>query len=142
MEAGFIFFGGSQNYFPHFMEPQTILVVDDEPQWLQLISRVFTSYGYYVLTAPSCAGAVAVLNSSKPDCAILDFNLSDGDAATVCAAIKACKGQRMPIVIFSSDPAAEECVGLKHLADKFIPKTAPLEELCAVVNGFLTERAN
>jgi len=123
------------------MATQTILVADDEPQWLQLIGRVFSSHGCRVLPAPSCAGAIALLKSSRPDCAVLDFNLSDGDATAVCTAIRA-REPRIPIVIFSSDSAAEECVGSKHLADKFISKTAPLEELFAVVNGLLTVRAN
>lgn len=120
------------------MTQQTILVVDDEPQWLQLISRVFKSHGYHVLTAPSCAGALETLKSSRPDCAILDFNLSDGDATGVCAAIRARKDTRIPVVIFSSDPSAEECLEKKHKADRFILKTTPLEELCAVVNELLT----
>lgn len=123
------------------MASQTILVVDDEPQWLQLIDRVFSSHGCRVLPSPSCTGAIALLKSSKPDCAVLDFNLSDGDATAVCAAIRARK-PRIPIVIFSSDPAAQECVGAKHQADKFIPKTAPLEELFAAVNALLAVRAN
>lgn len=123
------------------MTQQTILVVDDEPQWLQLIPRVLKSHGYNVLTATSCAGALEALKSNRPDCAILDFNLSDGDAAGVCAAIRARKDTRIPVVIFSSDPAAEECLGKKHQADKFILKTAPLEELCAVVNELLTVQA-
>lgn len=122
------------------MTQQTILVVDDEPQWLQLISRVFKSHGYHVLTASSCAGALEALKSNKPDCAILDFNLSDGDATRVCAAIRARKATRIPVVIFSSDPAAEECLGKKHSADKFLLKTAPLEELYSIVNELLTMR--
>jgi DNA-binding response OmpR family regulator len=123
------------------MATQTILVVDDEQQWLQLITRVFESHGCRVLPAPSCAGAIALLKSSRPDCAVLDFNLSDGDATVVCAAIRACE-PRIPVVIFSSDPAAEECVGAKHHADKFISKTAPLEELFAAVNALLAVRVN
>lgn len=122
------------------MTQQTILVVDDEPQWLQLIPRVFKSHGYNVLTATSCAGALETLNSNRPDCAILDFNLSDGDAAVVCAAIRARKDARIPVVIFSSDPAAEECLA-KRQADKFLLKTAPLEELFSVVNELLTVQA-
>lgn len=124
------------------MAQQTVLVADDEEQWLQLVSRVFKSHGCKVLTAPSCAGALAVLRENEPDCAVLDFNLSDGDATAVCAAIKARQGRRTPIVIFSSDPAAQECVASGRLADRFVPKTAPLEELFGVVRELLGESVN
>lgn len=123
------------------MKKQTILVVDDEPQWLQLVGRVFTGHDYHVLTAPSCAGALEALKSNWPDCAVLDFNLCAGDATRICAAISARKERRLPIVIFSSDPAAEECV-VKKQADRFLAKTAPLEELFTVVNELLSGRVN
>ncbi|OGR68866.1 MAG: hypothetical protein A2081_04315 [Elusimicrobia bacterium GWC2_61_19] len=120
------------------MKQLTILIVDDEPIWLKLLYRLFTGSGYQVLVSPSRACAIETVRSNRPDCVVLDFNLSDGDAVPVCAAIRACEERRIPIIIFSSDPAAEGCVGTEHGADRFLPKTTPLKELLAEVIKLLT----
>ena len=119
------------------MKQQTILIVDDEPTWLKLLGRFFACNGYKVLTSPSCARAIKAVRLNSPDCVVLDFHLSDGDAAAVCAEIRAREGRRIPIVIFSSDPEAEDCVGGECRADRFILKITPLEKLLAAVNELL-----
>lgn len=123
------------------MKQQVILIVDDEPMWLKLLSRFFSDNGYKVLTATTGAGALETLEANRPDLAVLDFNLSDGDALPVCAAIRKLKGRRTPIVIFSSDPSAEACVGIKRGADRFLLKTSPLETLLTTVAELLSVRA-
>jgi len=120
------------------MTPPTILIVDDDSLWHGLLGRLFTCHGYTLLAAMSCASAIMTAKLSKPDCIVLDFNLGDGDATTVCAAIRALGGHRIPIIIFSSDPGAEECVSKDRLADKFILKNSPLEELLAAVDELMT----
>ena len=119
------------------MEQQTILIIDDDPTWLKLLSRFFSDNGYAVRTAISCASAIETIRFNKSDCVVLDFNLSDGDATCVCAAIRTGEEHRTPIVIFSSDPAAEVCLDSEHRADKFLFKTAPLKELLAAVTELL-----
>jgi DNA-binding response OmpR family regulator len=42
--------------------------------------------------------------------------------------------------MFSSDPAAEECVGIEHGADMFFAKSTPLEELLGAVKALLSAR--
>ena len=114
-----------------------ILIVDDDSMWHRLLGRLFTSHGYTLLTAASCASGIKMAKMNKPDCVVLDFNLGDGDAATVCAALKAQSGRRPPIIIFSSDPGAEACVVRDCLADKFILKNEPLEKLLSAVDELL-----
>lgn len=123
------------------MKQRVILIVDDEPMWLKLLSRFFAANGYKVLTALTVAGALETLRSKRPDLAVLDFNLSDGDSLPVCAAIRKLKGRRTPIVIFSSDPSAEACVGIKRGADRFLLKTSPLEALLTAATELLPVRA-
>ena len=105
--------------------------------WRDILSRFFAAGGRKVLTASSCACAIEALKTNKADCVVLDFNLSDGNSIPVCAEIRTGNGRRPPIVMFSSDPAAGECVGPPHGAAKFILKTTPLEELLAAVNELL-----
>lgn len=119
------------------MAKQLILLVDDEPVWQRLLSRFFIFHGYNVLTASSCAGAIEEVKLNRPDCMVLDFNLSDGDGSAVCAGIRASEEQNVPIVIFSSDPAAEGCLTGEYPADKFLLKGSPLPELLAAVQELL-----
>ncbi len=121
-----------------FRTPPTVLIVDDDSLWHGLLGRLFTCHGYALLAATSCATAIETAKLGKPDCIVLDFNLGDGDATTVCAAIRAQEGHKIPIIIFSSDPGAEECVSRDRLADKFILKNSPLEKLLAAVDEIMT----
>jgi DNA-binding response OmpR family regulator len=119
------------------MAQQTILVVDDKTVWHILLGKLFVRHGYRVLTVSSCAAAIKTAARFRPGCVVLDFRLGDGTAETVCTAIRAHERRRTPIIIFSGDPAAENCVGGKDGADKFLPKLTPLKELLAVVNALL-----
>ncbi len=119
------------------MPQPAILIVDDDSLWRGLLVRLFTSRGYALLTAASCASGIKTAKMNKPDCVVLDFNLGDGNATIVCAALRAQGERRTPIIIFSSDPGAEECVVRDRLADKFILKTEPLEKLLSAVDELL-----
>jgi CheY-like chemotaxis protein len=90
------------------MAKQSILVIDDELIWHKLLKRLLEEMDYNVHTAATCAEGVRQAELHKPDCIILDFHLTDGDAVSVCAALKETKdGAKIPVIIFSSDPDAE-----------------------------------
>jgi DNA-binding response OmpR family regulator len=120
------------------MSARTILVVDDEVIWLRLLHRLFTHHGYLVMTASSCTEGVAAARKAKPDCAILDFNLGDGTAAEVCEALRTTWGYKgVPVIIFSSDPDAEECLSGEHKADILVFKDSPVSKLVFLVEKLL-----
>ena len=59
------------------MSTKRILVVDDEPQIVELLSLVLTGAGYEVDGTDSAAGALELVRDRIFDAAILDFNLPD-----------------------------------------------------------------
>ena len=63
------------------MRRKTILVVDDEAIWRNLLCRLLTPAGYRVITAPSGACGLQAARAGEADCVILDYNLRDGTAA-------------------------------------------------------------
>lgn len=67
-----------------------ILLVDDEPSLLSLLTQYLTRQGHEVRTAGTCAAATAALLEEGPlDAAIIDLTLPDGngeDIARQCAA--------------------------------------------------------
>jgi len=90
------------------MARQSVLIVDDKAIWHRLLGRLLCELGYDVYAAASCAEGLRLAGLRAPDCIILDFHLTDGDAVLVCAALKSNKKTALiPVVVFSSDPAAE-----------------------------------
>lgn len=118
------------------MKQQTILVVEDDQMWCDILTRLFTEGGYKVLVAQTCCKAIETIRAKRPDCVVLDFNLSDGDCIPVSAEIRNCPGQRIPMILFSADPAAEEHM-CEQIADKFFPKNTPIDGIFAEVRKLL-----
>lgn len=102
-----------------------ILVIDDEVIWHKLIKRLLCPLGYDVYAAGSCADGIRQAGELRPDCILLDFHLQDGNAVSVCKALRGDAGlQKTPIFIFSSDPEAEFYAYGVCRADRFLHKGA------------------
>jgi DNA-binding NarL/FixJ family response regulator len=61
---------------------RSVLIVDDDPTFLSLATRVLTQAGFEVVaTAEDAAGAVSAAGETKPDCALVDLGLPDREGA-------------------------------------------------------------
>ena len=72
--------------------PPTILCVDDEPNILSALRRLFRPHGYRMLTADSGAAGLAVLESEPVDLVISDMRMPQMDGAQFLARVR----QRWP----------------------------------------------
>jgi CheY-like chemotaxis protein len=58
----------------------TVLLVDDDPTFLSLATRIMESLGVgIVMTAEDAATAIAVANTGRPEAALVDVGLPDRD---------------------------------------------------------------
>lgn len=116
-----------------------ILVIDDDLVWHRLLRRLFGETNYDVHTAASCEDGVRMAERHKPDCILLDFHLKDGDAVDVCTALKnGAERPRFPVIVVSSDPAAEITAYAECRADYFVLKGSQImTELPRIVNEVL-----
>ncbi|CDG84320.1 HD domain-containing phosphohydrolase [Janthinobacterium agaricidamnosum] len=73
----------------------TVLCVDDEPNILSSLRRLFRARGYRVLTADSGAAGLAVLDSETVDLVISDMRMPEMDGARFLAEVR----QRQPDVM-------------------------------------------
>jgi len=90
------------------MAQKTVLIIEDDTGWYNLLRQILDAAGYIVYIAATCAVGVKLAKLHKPDCILSDFHLPDGDAVCICSAIKANKElKKIPIIIFSSDPFVE-----------------------------------
>jgi DNA-binding response OmpR family regulator len=68
----------------NFLLNKRILLVDDEPAILDMVSSILTEYGFTQLrTAASMNAALTEVSTYKPELAILDVMLPDGDGFTL-----------------------------------------------------------
>lgn len=90
------------------MGQKAVLVIEDSPTWQELHKRVIRSAGFSVHVSGTCTDGVRLADLLRPDCIILDFHLPDGDAVSVCAALRQRETTKdIPVILFSSDPDAE-----------------------------------
>ncbi len=58
------------------MQPATILVVDDDPDFVEIMRTILESHGYNVITASNGQQALARVKAEHPDLMVLDIMMS------------------------------------------------------------------
>lgn len=120
------------------MAQQSILIISNEIIWHRLLKRIFGDTGYSVYAAGTCAEGIKLAEINKPDCVVLDFHMTDGDAIAMCADIRAIKNTKtIPVIILGSDPSARSAAYSQCQADNFILKGGALEELLTAISDAL-----
>jgi len=118
----------------------TILVVDDEPGILEVLSLGLRSDDIVVLTARDVAGGIRAVRSGSPDLIVLDVGLPGGDGFSLLRRIR--EVSDVPILMLTARDDVEDRVrGLELGADDYIAKPFHLEELTARVRAHLRRRA-
>ena len=107
-----------------------MLVVDDEPGYLELLETSLSARGYQVLLARDGAEALEVATEQTPDVTILDLGLPDVDGVDVCRHLR--RFIRTPIVVLTADGAEDRKVlALDAGADDYVTKPFSMPELLA-----------
>ena len=84
---------------------RSILVVDDDPAFRELAGRFLADLGLHVTAQAGTAAAIAMAREVRPDAALVDMDLPDGDGITLAGALTALPwGPR--VVLTSVDPDA------------------------------------
>jgi adenylate cyclase len=114
--------------------PVTALAVDDEPVNLRLLDAVLTPRGYRVLTAPSGAEALALLETEDVDLVLLDIVMPGMDGHEVCRRIRATPATEfLPVVMITASGSEQRLAALESGADDFVNKPFDKSELLARV---------
>lgn len=112
-------------------DKRRILVVDDEPNIVDVITMALRFRGFEVESADSGQGALRAVERFKPHLMVLDIMLPDMEGFEVAAKLGAGNG-RTPIIFLSAWDAVEDKVrGLTTGGDDYMTKPFSLEELVA-----------
>lgn len=113
-----------------------VLVVDDAPEFGQLVRAVLTAAGHSVLQAGDIATARAELDESRIDLVVLDLGLPDGDGLDLCRLVRE-RGDTYVLVISGRDQGDDGVDALEAGADDFLAKPFTPRELGARVEALL-----
>ncbi|NQT30465.1 MAG: response regulator [Candidatus Saganbacteria bacterium] len=101
-----------------------ILLVDDEPELVEMVKMRLSSHGYEVVTAVDGAEALKKAKSINPDLIILDLMLPKMDGYQVCRILKFDdKYKRIPIILFTARAMdSDKVMGMEVGADAYLNK--------------------
>jgi two-component system OmpR family response regulator len=119
-----------------------LLVVDDEPNIVELLSASLRYAGFEVATAGGGQQALEVARAFRPDLLVLDVMMPGLDGFGVVSRLRG-EGQRMPVVFLTARDATEDKVnGLTLGGDDYITKPFSLEEVIARIRAVLRRVGN
>lgn len=116
-----------------------ILIVDDEPDILQLIKDYFEIQGYMVMLAENGMEAIEKVSLS-PDLILLDINMPEMDGLEVCKRIR--MHVTCPILFLTAKVTEQDKInGFMTGGDDYIVKPFSIDELGARVSAHLRREA-
>ena len=114
----------------------TILIVDDDPNILQVVDYSLKKAGFTVVTADNGKKALESFKIEQPDLIVLDILMPEIDGIEVCKEIR--KTSNIPIIFLTSvDDELDRIVGLEIGGDDYITKPFSPRELTARVKAVI-----
>jgi len=114
----------------------TILIADDDPQMLRLMTRNLALEGYATQTAINGQEALTAIEHAVPDAVLLDVMMPKLDGFVVCQRVRTFS--MVPIILVTArGQDADKVRGLDLGADDYLTKPFSIDELLARVRAVL-----
>jgi CheY-like chemotaxis protein len=111
------------------MKNVQVLLVDDEPDFLEIMGNVINGWGYGLLKASGGRKAIELIKSARPDVVVLDYMMPDMDGV---ATLKEIRGfdAKIPVIMFTAYPDIKVLKGTeKFHISAFIPKLSTYSDV-------------
>jgi len=122
--------------------PGTVLIVDDDSDYLAQMEVQFAARGYRVLTADGRAAAEEILAATRPDLAILDLMMDNADDGFMLSWSLKKRYPDVPVVLVTAVTSEtgytfEGRTGASSWirADRILSKPVRFEQILAAVEG-------
>jgi two-component system response regulator VicR len=113
-----------------------VLIVDDEPPIIDVLSYNLARANYEVVVARDGEQALTLARREQPDLIVLDLMLPKLDGLEVCRALR--RERDVPIIMLTAlDAEIDRVVGLELGADDYVVKPFSVRELMARVKNLL-----
>lgn len=117
----------------------TVLLIDDDPEFLSLASRQLTEAGFYCVSVPTCEEALFVLDSLTPNVVVCDVNFSKPNMSGFAFYERFRSIERFfPVPFIFLSGMVQEAVqrtGMQMGADSYFTKPIDLELFLATIEG-------
>ena len=120
---------------------KTILIADDDPEILRVLTLEFKNAGYDVITARSGSEALELMGRNRPDFMVLDNQMPEGDGVSVISRMKSVVGHAaIPVIILTAHDSTalrQKAMRLNARAvfAKPFPPSAVLKEIQGIIGN-------
>jgi len=118
-------------------EKKKVLIVDDEIEIVDFLSRFLQRLGVTAIKANSGEEALRKYNEAHPDSVFLDIQMPDKDGLTILKEIKKIDSAVKVIMITGKDDKELQAKAKKYGALDYITKPLDLSELSAKINDYI-----
>lgn len=116
---------------------QTVLLVDDEPDILQLLEIALARMNLNTVSAKTLKEAMALLETSEPDLCLTDMRLPDGNGLQLVEHVQQLE-RELPVAVITAHGSVEAAIdALKLGAFDFVSKPVALDKLRELVGHAL-----
>ncbi|MEV3860310.1 response regulator transcription factor [Streptomyces sp. NPDC050095] len=114
----------------------TVLVVEDEPSIADVLAIALRYHRFQVMTAGTVRRALALAERTRPDAALLDIMLPDGDGRALGRELRL-RQPELALVFLTARDSPAEVVGALGFSDDYITKPFNVDEVIARVRAVL-----
>lgn len=113
-----------------------VLIVDDDPDTVELIKRILRLSDFDVVSARSGIDAISIVEKIQPDIVLLDLMMPDVDGRTTLKKLR--EITQSPVIVISALNSKDNIVDLLNLgSDDYITKPFHRDELIARIHAVL-----
>jgi DNA-binding NtrC family response regulator len=117
-----------------------VLIVDDEPDMVENLTRILRRAGYHCLRATESERALGVLESERPDLLVTDVRMPGLDGMELLRAARALDPP-VPVIVITAFATVEAAVdAIKQGAFDYLPKNFSMDQLLVAVERALRQR--
>lgn len=117
-------------------EGATVLVVEDEPSIADVLTIALRYHRFEVMVASTVRQALTLAERTRPDAALLDVMLPDGDGRALGRELRL-RQPDLAIVFLTARDAPAEIVGALGFGDDYITKPFNIDEVVARITAVL-----
>jgi len=117
------------------MNKARLLLVDDDPVFLQMLSKAMGRYGYDVMTATGILDALALARHALPNKAVVDLKLDGESGLDLIPQLAGINPQMIIVVLTGYSSIATAVTAIKRGASEYLSKPVTAADIDKALSG-------